>query len=364
MDHGPINVFTSFSPSDLYRVEPWLVAMMAGGASVGWEEDDEGRAMQDLNSSRVVVAFVSGEAADSGVASRDVAAARGNSKPVIVVLLDNTDVGECRNLGCEVVDVPFVGRRKAWEQLIAELHKNGVSWSDPDQRPWWCRRRINEKRSVMRARRWAIAAGVAWIGVLVAYFGFLRPVEKEAPKAQPLPAISAAAPEKPASNEPETKPAAPPSAPTAPISTPPELPPAAPVDAMDATALHHVRACVEAGNREQRMADEQIENIVRTYFATQARIQDTGMRDFNGIKAYLTVGQLAFPRWKETIDKIEVTQRPTNDVRVVRVESTGQGYNPTAISATSQALVTEYTVQMLNGKPLIIAVHGEAVRSK
>lgn len=355
-----VNVFASFSPTDLYRVEKWLVAMMSGGVSVTWMEDPETIATEAIGGAQLVIVFVSGPAAQSGIISEDIMDARTQSKPVVIVLLDDTDVSECRQLNCEIIDVGFVGRRKAWDQLLERLASRGIHWRDPAQAPWWKPRRINERRSTMRLRRMAIGAGAVWAALIVAWFAFWRPVEKPAPKAQPV-VIHQGEPQPVPPVIPPVEPKA--EAPPAVVETVPPSPARVTMNDLDTAVITHVRACIEAGNRADRMTDEQIENIVRTYFADEARMQDTGLRNFSGIKAFLTAPQLQWPSWKETIKSITITERPSPEVRVVRVDSVAQGYNPTSIVSTSQHLFTDYTVKLTDGRLQIIAVHGEPARS-
>ena len=372
MDHGPV-IFVSHTPSDSYRVEPWMVAMMQGGVKLAFRDNIEA-ADRALRSARLLVAFVSSAATESGPAPHDLALAQASRKPVVIVLLDDTDVSECSG-NCQVIDVCKLGRRAAWSALVAAINARGANWRDPEALPWWKQPRRNVKGSVMRARRWALAAAAVWVGLLIAYFGFglMRPVEKLPPKAEPVPTaqtpVAPVAPADPAPPPPPNSAAAilgaiiaPQSAPTASV---PAAPPPGPAVSDETLAIQHIRSCVAAGNRKQLMSDKQIESIVKTYFAERSKMQDTGNRDFNGIKAFITVNQLQWPEWEETIDSISITSRPAPDTFVVRVESHVLCSNPSTFSASSMGLTTDYTVQFVSPhSPLIIEVYGQPARSR
>jgi len=382
--HSPIApVFASLARGDSYRVDPWIVALCSGRVAVASDDGDEAAAVEAIHHCRVLIAFVSSTAAEGGPVATDIAQCQAANTPVIIVLLDDTDVSECSDRAT-VIDIRRTGRRESWDLLIKDLARHGVRWRDPEVRRFWQKRVINERSSAVRARRWAYIAGFIWIALVLGYVFFLRPAEKEAPKAiaVPTPTLSVETPPRPpattpapvnpspqSSSAPLTPPPQPPTSTTPPVPTPTPAPaptPATePLSAQDTAAIEHVRACIAASNRVQALSDDQIESIVRAYFSNPARIQDTGPRDFEGIKANLALKQTYWPSWNESVDSATIVERsPPNSV-VVLIKSHGQGANAIVGSAANMQLATRYTVSFtLEGRPLISAVFGEPVRQQ
>lgn len=373
MELKSVDVFITHDPKDSAKVEPWVIALRAGGLGVWYDrEPDEGGkvklvASRALERCRLAVFFLSSFSISSEAAFQEVMLARQMKKPTLVIALDSPDIADgWRSLlkDLPMIDIRQDGRRAAWQAMLQALQERRIKWVDPDDhRP---SSRINIRRKRLRVRRWTTAMVIFWVVVLLAYFGFMRP---RAPVPQ-LPVSTnpdmVAIPE-PAEEKATGQPANPAGEPSRPPKDEPKLTPspelALPMDILQSRAVAHVKASIASANRDQGLDAEHIDRVL-SFFAEPAWIQDRGKQDKSGLKAYMKVRQIEWPRWLELVESIDVSGADSEGV-LVSVRSSYLAENQDHQAPITGVLNTRYTISFsAEGAPAIVRVEGTAEATK
>lgn len=368
MELKPADVFITHDPKDSAKVEPWVIVLGAGGVGVWYDREpgEDGKvklsASRALERSRLVVFFLSSASLDSEAAFQELMLARQMKKPIIVISLEAVEVADgWRSLLREapMIDIRQDGRREAWQSMLQVLGERKIKWLDPDDyRP---ASRINVRRTQHRKRRLVTAVVLFWVVVLLAYFGFIRP------RTPMVTAVPPSDPELVAIPPPVVAPV-PGDSPVKPqVKDEPRLTPSLefmkPMDARQAKAVEHVTESIKSANRDQGLDAENIERVL-SYFADPAYIQDKGRQDRNGLKAYMKVRQVEWPRWLELVESIDVSGYDGDGV-LVSVRSSYLAENAEQQNPITGVLNTRYTVTFsADGQPAILRVEGASEQAQ
>ncbi len=374
MELKQTDVFIIHSKTDSTKVEPWAVAVAAGGTGVRYDWGDpvdENRQQADADAQercKLVLLFLSAAAMAEDAVFQDVVQVRQMKKPVLVLLLESVPMPqEWLSLlsNAPSLDLRQEGRRACWDAVLQVLRERRVKWADPDEeRPL---SQQNARRSSLFNQRLATVVVLALTALLLVYFGFIR--KRVHPSSQPAAAVKMVeSPKTESPKAPEAKPVPPPIVPAKaePVPTPPAAVPVQPpvdferpLDAMSLKALEHVKAVINFANRKSPLDEAHISKIV-SFFADPAWIQDRGKQDRNGLTAYMQVRQLEWPKWLELVKSMDVKRRD-GDAVVVAVRSSFFAENPERKINAVGVLNTRYTlVFAADGSPSIVQVEGEA----
>lgn len=366
MEPNPIDVFITYARADSSKVEPWAIAIASGGLRVRYHQDpddDLAAISRALEQCKLLLVFLSAESMASDEALQQVDFARQLKKPVLVISLDRAELLQewLVLLGsAPSVDLRQEGRHAVWETVRQFLREWRLRWVDPDA-PRHASR-LNVRRSSVRKHRLVTAAVLGAVVLLLAYFGIFR---QHRPQGSPPPVAAAPLPgNAPVRPTPAVLPV-PPVVAAMPVPEAAPLPtePMKPMDARCLEALAHVKNIITSANRDHGLSEERIDQIV-ALFDDPAVIQDRGRQDRNGLKAYMQVRQMEWPKWLELIESMDVSQREGDKVVVV-VRSSFFAENRELQTSTTGVLNTKYTLLFKPaGGPLIAQVEGETEKPK
>ena len=334
MDTKLIDVFVSYSRTDLVRVESWVKRLRKGGVRIWFDvRGDGGRkgskisAREAAKRCQVLIWFVSKFSKVSQGAGAAASEASTNGKTVLVVTLDTSPAPadfDASLPGMAAVDLLLLGRQATWEAILKAVRGQGVPWVPPGAK----RKRSsrpNERRSTALARAWLRAAILTVLVLIGGSLAVTRIKHRQGETHPPLPvsSVPAGQPQRLLTvttattlPPPITLPERPAAAASRPPITLPERPAALTqqdlADPQTVKAIEHVKHCIEAAGRENGLSQTEIDQIAG-YWADPTFIEGMGLQDANGIKASLTNRQRELPKWKEIVHFIKAvgTEKPT-----------------------------------------------------